>query len=103
MTCLTEETLFDIYEDVMDIPDGYTVNSANLLFSHHNNRICWIIEDQDGMSNPTTLRFTPYLHDRKIYMDIPRDQEDQNIFVTSLEVDIGETDIIDKNLFPRNK
>lgn len=83
MTNLTEEALFDIYEGVMDTPEGYTINSSNILFSHYNDRICWLIEDYEKMSRPTIIRMTPYLHDRRIYLDIPRKLKDKNVFVTS--------------------
>ena len=84
---MDEQKFFDFYHGMMEIPKGHSINSSHLLFSNANNRMCFIIEDFHNIENPTILRITPFLHDRRIFLDIPREIKDRNFFLTSMEVD----------------
>jgi hypothetical protein len=66
---LNESQLFDYYQDLMLLPPDRQI--SNLLFSPLNKRMCMLIDDQVKFEEPSILRITPYLHDRRIVLDVP--------------------------------
>ena len=68
--------------------NGCRVNGQNLLASDQCHRMAYIIEDLFARELPTQVVLSPYLHERRIYLDAPR--KNKNYFLTNLKMRRGD-------------
>ena len=81
---LTEEQLFDNYDDCFQLDTDQLVRSRTPLISLTGNRFAFIISDQTKKS-PLEVFIIPFLHEKRI--ELGKDYQ-KNIFYTAIETPI---------------
>lgn len=95
---MSEKRVFDVFEDMMDLREGYSLSQKKMMNASTSHRLGFISQDTN-MSAPCLLTITPYLHERRVYLG-NSDDNPQN-FITAIRIQDVDRQEFNENLIQR--